>query len=48
MGRRKWTGDEKAGLAGCLLVVLILLLNIAWISFVVWAIYSVVSWLVTK
>lgn len=37
--------EDKVGI-GCLAVYVILAL--AWICFVVWAIYTVVSWLVTK
>lgn len=29
-------------------VILVLLLNLAWWGFVVWAIYTVITWLVTK
>lgn len=48
MGKRKLSNDEKTGLAGCVFIALVALFNIAWIAFVVWAIYTVVSWLVTK
>jgi len=39
--------DRMAGI-GCLALTLWGLFSVAWIAFVVWAIYTVVSWLVTK
>lgn len=33
---------------GCTVVGLWLVFSLAWVAFIVWAVYSVVSWLVTK
>lgn len=40
--------DDKVTAAGCVIVAFWALFSIAWIAFVVWAIYTVVTWLVTK
>lgn len=40
--------DDKAGLVGCILTGLWLLFCLAWVGFIVWAIVTVINWLVTK
>lgn len=40
--------DKIATGIGCVALTLWGLFSVAWIAFVVWAIYTVVTWLVTK
>lgn len=39
---------DKASVAGCIFVGLWLLFGLAWVGFIVWAIVTVINWLVTK
>lgn len=41
----KSSTEEKVG---CLVLALWGLFSVAWIAFIVWAIYTVVTWLVSK
>lgn len=40
--------DDKVTAVGCVIVALWGLFSIAWVGFLVWAIYTLVTWLVTK
>ena len=40
--------DRAAVAVGCVMLTLWGILSVAWIAFVVWAVYTLVSWLVTK
>lgn len=43
--RIRSTGAEKAG---CIVGGFFLLLNLAWISFLIWAVYTLVTWVASK
>lgn len=40
--------NDNATAIGCVIVALYSLLSLAWLGFVVWAIYTLITWVVTK
>lgn len=48
MGKRRTTDQEKYETAGCIVAGIWLLLSLAWVGFVVWAVITLINWLVTK